>query len=70
MEKLYLAYDIGGTHVKYGVINDRGNVIFHELIETEAHLGGNHILHKLIEIGKPIQDKYILSGIAVSTAGR
>lgn len=70
MEKLYLAYDIGGTHIKYGIVDDSGCVRFHDLVPTDAHLGGTYILNKLIELGRPIQKKYTLSGISVSTAGR
>lgn len=68
--KLYLAFDIGGTHIKYGIVDNSGCVRFHNHVETEAYLGGTHILNKLIEIGRPIQEKYNLSGISVSTAGR
>lgn len=65
----YLAFDIGGTNIKYGVIDEQGNILSHSLIETEAHLGASVILKKIIKIGKQHR-KYNISGVAISTAGQ
>ena len=67
----YIAIDIGGTAIKYGLIEEDAHII--EKIEkpTRAHLGGEHILEEVLSI---IED-YIgtkdikASGVAISTAG-
>lgn len=67
--KTYLAFDIGGTDLKYGVINNDQEIIYHSKTKTDAHLGGKSILDKIIKLSLPLIETYKPSGIAVSTAG-
>jgi predicted NBD/HSP70 family sugar kinase len=64
-----LAFDIGGSHIKYGILNETGEVIHHSLIDTEAHKGGHSIINKVIEIGKSLMKNDEIVGVAISTAG-
>jgi predicted NBD/HSP70 family sugar kinase len=68
--KHYLAFDIGGTQIKYGIVTGDGEILSHWIMDTEAHLGGRAIIDKVITTGKTIVTDYAVSGIAISTAGQ
>lgn len=68
--KHYLAFDIGGTQIKYGIVTENGDILSHFMMDTEAHLGGRAIIDKVIGAGKSIVADHSLSGIAISTAGQ
>lgn len=65
----YVTIDIGGTMLKYGIIDSNDLFIETNEIPTEAYLGGNSILDKVKKIITEYREKYELSGICVSTAG-
>lgn len=67
--KQYIAFDIGGTHIKYGIINVNGKVISHSSTDTEANRGGQSIIDKVVAISKELDNDHI-AGIAISTAGQ
>lgn len=64
----YLLIDIGGTNIKYGLLNQEEELLEAHEIPTEAHLGGPHILSKVKELVASYLDKGIL-GVALSSAG-
>ncbi|USQ68714.1 ROK family protein [Companilactobacillus allii] len=66
--KLFLAFDIGGTTIKYGIVDNELNVVDFGSTETKHNING-YILTELQEITKDVQKKHELSGIGVSTAG-
>ncbi len=67
--KKYIAIDIGGTMVKYGIINENHVVEeFHECA-TEADKGGLHLIEKVKAIVQEEQSRQMLYGICISTAG-
>ncbi|MEL3970860.1 ROK family protein [Rossellomorea oryzaecorticis] len=68
--KQYIAFDIGGTHIKYGIVREDGIVSACFLTDTEAHLGGPALVQKLILLSRSLLDEYEVKGVAVSTAGR
>ena len=37
--KEYIAFDIGGTQIKYGIVSETGTVLKHKTVPTEIHLG-------------------------------
>ena len=69
MIKQYISIDIGGTMIKYGIIDENGNVLEAKETETNAFKGGPYIFDKV----KNICNSYILeksiAGICISTAG-
>lgn len=67
--KKYISIDIGGTMIKYGIIDENGNILLSEETKTQAHLGGEHILNKATEICQKYIEENEISGIAISTAG-
>ncbi len=67
--KNYVSIDIGGTAIKYGIINENGNIVKKEVMKTEAHKGGKSILDKAIKIVENYIKDFDISGICISTAG-
>lgn len=63
-----LAIDIGGTAIKYGVVNADFTVEQSFEIPTEANLGGPHLMHKIMTIvGEYAKD---VCCVGISTAGQ
>lgn len=67
--KHYLAIDIGGTAIKYGLISETGDLLEKEEMATEAYKGGPSILEKVKGLVKTYQDQVALAGVAISSAG-
>lgn len=67
--KKYISIDIGGTAIKYGVIQEDGQILSKNMIDTEAHKGGPAILDKVENIINQYYHEVELSGICISTAG-
>lgn len=65
----YVSIDIGGTAIKYGIIDGDGTILERHEMDTEAHLGGSGILKKAVDIVKDYKKDQQLSGICISTAG-
>ncbi|WP_026581583.1 ROK family protein [Bacillus sp. J33] len=61
----YLVYDIGGTSVKLSIMDEHSNVIERASFSTPAVRNGS-IFQLLIETAKSYQEKYTLSGLALS----
>lgn len=62
-----IAIDIGGTKIKYGLI-EAANIIVQNEEDSNAYLGGAH----LVELVKSICNKYMdksVDGVCISTAG-
>lgn len=67
--KEYIAFDIGGTQIKYGIVSETGTVLKHKTVPTEIRLGGEQIVQKLILLSKKLMNEHTISGIGISTAG-
>lgn len=67
--KKYVSIDIGGTAIKYGIINGEGTIISREEQPTEAYKGGPSILAKVTKIAERFCKSEDISGICISTAG-
>ncbi|PFW06520.1 ROK family protein [Bacillus cereus] len=67
--KEYIAFDIGGTQIKYGIISEAGRVLKRKTVATEIHLGGEQIIQKLILLSKKLMNGHTIAGIGISTAG-
>ena len=67
--KNYVCIDVGGTSIKYGVLNEDLMFLDNSEIDTEAHKGGQNILDKIINIVKEYKDYYKIEGVCISTAG-
>ncbi|MCC2443823.1 ROK family protein [Bacillus cereus] len=67
--KEYIAFDIGGTQIKYGIISEAGRVLKRKTVATKIHLGGEQIIQKLILLSKKLMNEHTIAGIGISTAG-
>lgn len=67
--KKYITFDIGGTAVKYGIINENGELESQCEMATKAYLGGPDLVRRIIELVKKHQEDDALSGICISTGG-
>ncbi|HEL1612969.1 TPA: ROK family protein [Streptococcus suis] len=67
--KTYLAIDIGGTQIKYGRLNEAGQILESYKMDTEAYKGGPHILATVKKLVADFHAQAPLSGVAISSAG-
>lgn len=67
--KKYVSIDIGGTAIKYGIIDEEGTILRKYDMKTEAHKGGPSILEKAVGIVETFMAEEEISGICISTAG-
>ncbi|MDD2980722.1 MAG: ROK family protein [Hespellia sp.] len=68
--KYYVGVDIGGTSIKYGIINEEAEIVTQGEMPTEAmQKGGSGIMEKAESIVSDYQKSYVLEGICISTAG-
>ncbi|TMN21759.1 ROK family protein [Lentibacillus cibarius] len=63
-------FDIGGTSIKYGVLNEEGTILMDKAFPAEAHLGGEVLIQNVIAKSKELQQEWALAGIAISSAGQ
>ena len=68
MDNNYLAFDIGGTSIKYGVIDKNLQVVDYGTAPTNNN-ENNTIVKTLIDVTKQ-KKEFNLRGIGISTAGR
>lgn len=62
-----LAFDIGGTFIKYGIINEQFKIEEIHKVPTDAQKGGQALIEKVIEI---IETYDNIDRIGISTAGQ
>jgi predicted NBD/HSP70 family sugar kinase len=67
--KQYLAFDIGGTQIKYGAVNEAGEVVVNFTTDTEAKKGGKYVIDKVIALAADLMQTYKAEGIGISTLG-
>ena len=64
------AIDIGGTSIKYGVLDDHGKILKKAKIPTDVKGGGQAILNQVKNLVWELQADHKPSGIADRTAGQ
>lgn len=69
--KNYLAVDIGGTNIKWGVINDKSEVLKKGAFKTPRHEGATveELISKIGDVANGLKTEYELSGLAMSAPG-
>jgi beta-glucoside kinase len=63
----YLALDIGGTNIKYGILNGAGDILLKDKFATED--SKLKILNSIRELVERYRHSYLLCGIAISAPG-
>ena len=58
--KRYIAIDLGGTFIKGGIIDDRGNILIQDKIPTESQQGADRVLTNIIHLSQMLlANRYI-----------
>lgn len=65
----YICIDIGGTSIKYGVLDGDARFQTSGDMDTEAISGGPSIMEKVFSIIEKYRDEYLPEGVCISTAG-
>ncbi|WP_019616870.1 ROK family protein [Psychromonas ossibalaenae] len=65
--KYYLAFDIGGTNIKFGVLDDNANILEKGKVSTTAC--GESIIANIVKIKEKYGALYDLKGVAFSMPG-
>ena len=68
MEK-YICVDIGGTSIKYGVVDEEGAFLMKASADTPASEGGSAVAARVEQILDGLVQTYTPEGICLSTAG-
>jgi predicted NBD/HSP70 family sugar kinase len=64
-----LAFDVGGTWVKYGIVDATGRLLSCDQLATRSEPDGKALLTRLLAIATPLVQRYRPAGIAFSTLG-
>ena len=64
-----LAFDVGGTWVKYGVVDAQGRMLFSDQLATRSEPDGKALLTRLLAVAEPLVARCAPAGIAFSTLG-
>src|ERR1700742_4409896 len=64
-----LAFDVGGTWVKYGIVDAHGRLLFSDQLATQSEPDGKALLTRLLATAEPLMTRYSPAGIAFSTLG-
>ncbi|MFH5881349.1 ROK family protein [Liberiplasma polymorphum] len=67
--KTYITFDIGGTDIKYGIIKEDYTFIKKASIPTNASMGANQMIERIIAIIHEAKTMFNLSGVSISSAG-
>ncbi|VEU81156.1 ROK family protein [Haploplasma axanthum] len=67
--RYFFTVDIGGTDMKYGVINENAELVFKSITPTNGHLGGKNVTKQISDLFKELSKEYKLEGIAISSTG-
>ena len=62
--------DIGGTFIKYAVVDNEGSFLSHSSIPTEASKGGKELVAKILKLSDEMMASHKIGGISISTAGQ
>ena len=66
---MIIVFDIGGTSIKYGLINNQGTLLYREEMPTLIKQGGVAVIRQVIEKVMQTKQSHDVCGIAISSAG-
>ncbi|MBW8759130.1 MAG: ROK family protein [Burkholderiales bacterium] len=64
-----LAFDVGGTWVKYGIVDADGRLLCSGQLATQSEPDGKALLTRLLAVAEPLVARHAPAGIAFSTLG-
>ncbi|MBU0278214.1 ROK family protein [Gemella sp. zg-1178] len=65
---MYLAVDVGGTTIKFAVVDKEKNIIYRQVADTPDNVE-KKITDLIVEISKEIRGKYSFEKVGISSAG-
>lgn len=66
----FICVDIGGTAIKYGILQGDGQAVTTRECATNAHLGGKQLARTVHDLAAGLKEEYPeVKGIAISSAG-
>ncbi|RAN89079.1 glucokinase [Bacillus sp. SRB_28] len=69
MKKNFACFDIGGTFIKYAIIDERGGIYEKGKIETPVKNQKVEILHHICEIIRELEKNYDIYSVGISSCG-
>lgn len=63
-----LCFDIGGTDIKYGVIEDE-KILYKSSMPTNYQLGQESVSNRILSVTKELMEQHDFDGVGVSCAG-
>ena len=57
IRKYYIGIDLGGTFIKGGIVDDKGNIVVSYKIPTESEKGGEKVAENIAALCKMLMDK-------------
>ena len=67
--KRIICFDIGGTTIKYAVVNEYGEILFQDRFPTPKGRCSENIPSKISEIISKLRENFKINGIGISSAG-
>lgn len=72
--KYAIGIDLGGTKIKFGLVNAVGNLIYESIMPTEADKGANQVIENLISAVKltqeyALENNIVPIGVGIGTPG-
>ena len=64
-----LAFDVGGTWVKLGVVDAAGRVLQSDRLATHGLGDGQALMTRLLAVARPLVERFEVAGVAFSTLG-
>ncbi|MGN1343950.1 MAG: ROK family protein [Traorella sp.] len=67
--KTYIGVDLGGTNVRAAVVDETGKILDMKKTSTEIHLGTAHVMKKIKDLIRSLDDYDSASGIGLGVPG-
>jgi glucokinase len=67
--KMFLGIDIGGTHMRVGLVDSEGKILEQRKVATESHAGAEHASRRLIQECRAYMEKAVRDGSEVAAVG-
>ena len=68
-QKCYLCFDLGGTFIKFGIVNSDGQLLSHDKIATGKIISLEYIIEKFVEVYQQLSLDFVLHTVGVSSHG-
>lgn len=69
-ERFCISFDVGGTFIKYAIIDNNGKIHLKDKIKTPNENGRETIPKVIIDTTKDLKNKFNIEGLGISTAGQ